>query len=79
MFGAVIWEGGWPAKAHGDACMEGVRALHRGQLFGGAPTGTWDSKDIRLERGHGDWVRVWVSILCVVHFLPGALPGSRAS
>lgn len=44
MFGAVIREGGWPAKAQGDACMEGGLASRRGQLFAGAPTETWGSQ-----------------------------------
>lgn len=42
-----------------------------GQLFGGALTGTWGSKAVCLEGDYRVWFRVCVSILWVVHFLPG--------
>ena len=75
MFGWLgSWEG-WPGEAFWDAHREGVNALHTGQLLGGAPTGTWDSKDIRLERDHRDWCGVCGLYICSL----GALLGSRAS
>lgn len=48
---AVIWEDGWPGQASGDACTQGVHALHTSQLLGGAPRLTWGSKGCLFGKG----------------------------
>lgn len=54
---AVIWDGGWPGKASRGCVHEGVHGLHTGLQSGGAPAGTWGSKDVFVGKDPRDWFR----------------------